>query len=424
MGKQFLFITFGQMLGRLRLILPLYILLSMIAFLTHAHADEKEYAASLAHEIVQSLERQIKQDELLVSLDLFKTKNENKIIPLSRILNEELLRQLEQGSRVTLPFPHGARTGYSLTGFIRLKEGGKAELYAKIIDAKTGAKLASHEIKSLETKWPSLYQEHFDDYLQKLVEDTHFSAIDQNFFIEEPVFQGKPEPKLGEYVRKTLGGMWAKSSPYPNVFDKKGASVHWTVKTEIGQAGSEYQIRMALVTDMGGQDYSTVSVAVPVRLAPFHLKGIAAKRFIIVSRASNEYARHQEALKAGVGSFLEGQNITWANDASLNQVALRWLEDRQGKALAEAADYVVDAQFTVEISEPKGEETAGGVKGTLQLNVYDTATGGLKTTANIEKGGTYMRGMNESGIEQEVGKITKNIQGRMAGVLNDKLGGL
>ena len=220
---------------------------------SHAYADEKEYAASLAHEIVQNLERQIKQDELLVSLDLFKTKSENKIIPLSRFLNEELLKQLGKSSRVTLPFPPGATTGYSLTGFIRLK-GEKAELYAKIIDTKTGGKLASHEIKSLENKWPSLYQEHFDDYLQKLVEDTHFSAIDQNFFMEEPVFQGKPEPGLGEYIRKTLGGVWAKSSPYPNVFNKKGASVHWTVKTEIGQAGNEYQVKMVLVTDVGNQE--------------------------------------------------------------------------------------------------------------------------------------------------------------------------
>ncbi|MBI5187442.1 MAG: hypothetical protein HZA01_17185 [Nitrospinae bacterium] len=410
------------MLGRLRFILPLYILLCTIVFLPHAYADEKEYAASLACEIVQNLERQIKQDELLVSIDLFKTK-ENKIIPLTRFLNDALVNLLKNEGKKGVMLPYlGAKTGYSLTGFIRLK-GEKAELYAKIIDTKTGGKLASYEIKSLETKWPSLYQEHFDDYLQKLVEDTHFSAIDQNFFMEEPVFQGKPEPGLGEYIRKTLGGIWTKSSPYPNVFDKKGASVHWTVKTEIGQAGNEYQVKMSLLTDAGSQNYSTVSVAIPARLAPFHLKGIAAKKFIIVSKTQpdKKYPQHQEALKTGVGNFLEGQNITWVNDASLNQAALRWFEDRSGKTLAEAANYVIDAQFLVEISERKGEEAAGGVKGTLQLNVYDTATGGLKTTANIEKGGTYM---NENDIEKEVEKITKNIQGQLASVLKDKFGGL
>jgi hypothetical protein len=215
--------------------------------------------------------------------------------------------------------------------------------------------------------------------------------------------------------------MWAKSSPYPNVFDKKGASVHWTVKTEIGQAGNEYQVKMSLLTDAGNQNYSTVSVAIPARLAPFHLKGVAAKRFIIVSRASNQYSRHQEALKTGVGNFLEGQNITWVNDASLNQTALRWFEDRSGKNLAEAADYVIDAQFLVEILEPKGDEAAGGVKGTLQLNVYDAATGGLKTTASIVKGGIYV---DKRDIEKEVEKITKNIQGQLANALKDKFSGL
>ncbi len=121
------------------LLFSIFLILSV--FLGNANAGETEYVRELAHDIVKNLEKQIKADELMVSLDLIKTKKDGKVIPLSRMLRRELKKYLEGSVKVTLPPFPAIKTQYLLTGFIRLK-GGKAELYTKIIDTKNGKKLA------------------------------------------------------------------------------------------------------------------------------------------------------------------------------------------------------------------------------------------------------------------------------------------
>tara|TARA_B100000678_G_C18136421_1_gene472945 strand:- start:170 stop:472 length:303 start_codon:yes stop_codon:yes gene_type:complete len=76
------------------------------------------------------------------------------------------------------------------------------------------------------------------------VEQTEFNAIEQNFYVAEPVFSHKPESKLGGYIRKTLGIMW---NNYANVYEEKKPFVHWTVKTQVDQSGGEYKIKITLM---------------------------------------------------------------------------------------------------------------------------------------------------------------------------------
>ena len=85
------------------LLFSIFLILSV--FLGNANAGGTEYVRELAHDIVKNLEKQIKADELMVSLDLIKTKKDGKVIPLSRMLRRELKKYLEGSVKVTLPSP-------------------------------------------------------------------------------------------------------------------------------------------------------------------------------------------------------------------------------------------------------------------------------------------------------------------------------
>ena len=75
------------------LLFSIFLILSV--FLGNANAGEPEYVRELAPEIVKNLEKQIKADEMMVSLYLIKTKKDGKIIPLRRMLRRELKKYLE-----------------------------------------------------------------------------------------------------------------------------------------------------------------------------------------------------------------------------------------------------------------------------------------------------------------------------------------
>lgn len=373
-----------------------------------ADGNSDPYLRDLAKDIVANLGKQIKQDELMVSLDMLKTKKEGKIIPISRLLRKELKTILEGNAKVTLPPFSAIKTQYLLTGFIRLR-GKNAEIYTKIVDTKSGKKLASYKIKRIDTNEKSLFAENFDDHLQKLVEDINFNFIDQNFYIEEPNFSQNPEPKLGSYIRQTLGKMW---TDYVNVYEEKKPFIGWTVKTDVNLIDGEYQLKMKLITHTDNQEYATVSAVIPGRLAPFNLKNATSKRFILVTKNSggknSELAgRHLKSLTSLVGESLSRQQIEWIDKPSLSQTAMDWLEHKQADSLAEIAEYVLVVEFNVETVAPGENEVVGGIEGQLSLMVYDTVNGNRKMGAELKKEGSYI---NDNEISDEVKRIVSKIQ--------------
>jgi hypothetical protein len=373
-----------------------------------ADGNSDQYLHDLAKDIVANLEKQVKQDELMVSLDILKTKKEKKIIPISRLLRKELQKVLDTSTKVTLPPFSAIKTQYLLTGFIRMR-GKNAEIYTKIVDTKSGKKLASYKVKQIDTNKKSLFAEKFDDHLQKLVEDVKFNYIDQNFYIEEPEFKQKPEPKLGSYIRQTLGKMWL---DYVNVFDEKKPFIGWTVKTVVDRVGDEYHLKMKLITSVEDQEYAVTAASIPGRLAPFNLMNATAKRFILVSKNNEgKYSkierRHLETFNTLVAGSLSSQQIELIDKPSVSQAALDWVDQKNTDSLKGVAEYVLVVGFSVDTIEPEGDEVVGGIEGRLSLDVYDIVSANRKVRTVLKKEGTYI---DDNEISDGVGRIVSKIK--------------
>ncbi len=402
-----------------------YLLIAFLSFLLlvpglgAANENNRPYVHALACDVVKNLEKDIQQEEVMVSVDIIKTKKEGKIIPLSRYLREELIKCLEGNAKLTVPPFLAYKTPFVLSGFIRIK-GGKAKLYTKILDTESKKKLASYSVKRLEVQRKSLFRESFDDHLQKLVEDADFTGIDQFFYIERPVFKQNPETKLAGHIHQALVNMWEE---YTEVHKEKKPFTHWTVTTEVVRVNDQYQITMQLLAGEDKQVHTTTAVNIPAHLAPFDLLNVTAKKFIlIVKNGEGPYAKlaesHIPSLQSAIGDALSRQQIEWINNPSMNKKAAQWLTKRGEGGMVERADYVMEMDYSIQVSEPGEGGVVGGIEGKLELNVYETANGNLKKGLQLKNDGVFTE-KNE--ISSKVGHITSRIKEKLDAKIKDSL---